>query len=196
MTTLLITPSQTVGPFFAYGLTAHQYGYDFNSLVEGELVNPIAHSAELIYVSGQILDGNGQPVSDAMIECWQADGQGQYNTQPIAYPTDQSSFIGFGRLGTGTTRTHQFTFTTIKPGAIATDSAPHINIILFLRGSLRTLYTRLYFADEPEANEQDALLRSVERERRTTLIATKSKDGHYQFNIRLQGSDETVFFDL
>ncbi|WP_080059514.1 protocatechuate 3,4-dioxygenase subunit alpha [Spirosoma aerolatum] len=196
MTTLPITPSQTVGPFFAYGLTAHQYGYDFNSLAEGELVDPIAHSAELIYVSGQILDGHGQPISDAMIECWQADTQGQYSSEPIAYPPHQASFTGFGRLGTGTTRTNQFTFTTVKPGSTATDSAPHINIILFLRGSLRTLYTRLYFSDEPEANNQDALLCSVDAERRHTLIARKSREGHYQFDIHLQGSDETVFFDL
>ncbi|GAB4038154.1 protocatechuate 3,4-dioxygenase subunit alpha [Spirosoma gilvum] len=196
MTNLPITPSQTVGPFFAYGLTAHQYGYDFNSLAEGDMVNPLDHSAELVYVSGCIFDGSGQPVSDAMIECWQADGQGQYNTEPIAYPPGQSTFTGFGRLGTGTTRTNQFTFTTVKPGSAATDSAPHINVILFLRGSLRTLYTRLYFSDEPDANEQDALLRSIDAERRHTLIAMKNREGHYQFDIRLQGTDETVFFDL
>ena len=196
MSTLPITPSQTVGPFFAYGLTARQYGYDYTSLMDGMLVEPRENQGKIIYITGCIIDGNGNAVSDALVELWQADGQGQYATEPIAYPPDYSSFRGFGRFGTGTTANHEFVFATLKPGLTAEGEAPHLNVILFLRGSLRTLYTRLYFSDEPEANDRDSLLNAIEPDRRHTLLATPGTEGHYTFDIRLQGPDETVFFDL
>jgi protocatechuate 3,4-dioxygenase alpha subunit len=196
MNTLPITPSQTVGPFFAYGLTARQYGYDYTSLMDGILIEPRENQGKIIYITGCIIDGNGNTVSDAIVELWQADEQGQYAAEPIAYPPDHSTFTGFGRFGTGTTANHEFLFTTIKPGVTEEDAAPHINVILFMRGSLRTLYTRLYFSDETEANGRDTFLNSIDPNRRSTLLATKRTDGHYQFDIRLQGAEETVFFDL
>ena len=205
------TPSQTIGPFFAYSLTAAQYNYNYNSIINGSLINDDAEG-ELIYITGCIFDGNGNTISDAMIELWQADATGNYITQypnnsisrypdnSISQypnpPISQLPFKGFGRLGTGINNDHRFTFTTIKPGSI-NGNAPHINVILFMRGSLRTLFTRLYFSDE--ANDNDPLLNAVDAERRHTLIASKNiarENIHYQFDIHLQGERETVFFDV
>ena len=189
------TPSQTVGPFFAYGLTAAQYGYDYNSIVDGSLINSEI-PGERIIITGTVYDGAGNPVSDAMIELWQANEKGVYN-EVIEF--GNSSFTGFGRLGTGTDAQCRFRFTTIKPGSVGADQAPHINIILFMRGSLLHLYTRLYFSDEAEANKKDALLNVLPKERRHTLIAEcRNQDGitEYHFNIYLQGEKETIFFQV
>lgn len=193
MNPLPITPSHTVGPFFAYGLTARQYGYDFTSLTNGKLTD-YQLANQPVHIVGCVIDGAGNAISDAMIELWQADEAGQYRAEPIDYPNNANAFTGFGRLGTGTTADSRFAFLTVKPGSVG-GLAPHINVILFMRGSLRTLYTRLYFSDETEANEQDDLLNSVAPDRRQTLIAQKT-DGGYRFDIRLQGGAETVFFDL
>jgi protocatechuate 3,4-dioxygenase alpha subunit len=144
-----------------------------------------------IFITGKIYDGEGNAIHDAMIELWQADENGNYQKQ---YKSD--GFTGFGRLGTGTEENKSFTFKTIKPGAI-NDQAPHINVILFMRGSLHALYTRIYFDDEQ--NNNDLLLLSVDAERRNTLIAKrKEKEGKtfYHFDIYMQGEKETVFFDI
>lgn len=199
MASLRQTPSQTVGPFFAYSLTAAQYGYAYNSIANHLLVGPET-PGEHITVTGRILDGNGQPVPDAIVELWQADSEGHYRTKPID-PKDKgaSEFIGFGRVGTGTQAGAVFRFETIKPGAIGVDQAPHINVTIFMRGSLRALYTRLYFSDEPTANSRDALLNAIPPDRRNTLLATYSASASgssYHLDIRLQGENETVFFDL
>jgi len=187
------TPSQTVGPFFAYCLTAEQYGYDFNSIVNDNLTDDDT-PGQRIQIVGQVLDGEGNPISDAMIELWQADPQGNYRTLPIRHKND--GFTGFGRLGTGTTPDFSFTFKTLKPGAIQ-GQAPHINVILFMRGSLHRLNTRIYFSDED--NTHDPLLNELDATRRNTLIAQRSdKNGNifYRFDIRMQGDRETVFFGL
>lgn len=195
------TPSQTVGPFFAYGLTAEQYGYPYDSLMNHSLVSP--HTpGERISITGRILDGNGAAITDALIELWQADPRGQYRTTPIEHNTlahVDRGFLGFGRMGTGTLPDGQFRFTTLKPGAVGEGSAPHINVLLLMRGSLRNLYTRLYFPDEGAANAQDALLRAVPPERRATLLAHRQAvngETHYVFDIHMQGPHETVFFAL
>jgi protocatechuate 3,4-dioxygenase, alpha subunit len=190
------TPSQTVGPFFAYSLTAEQYGYDYNSLVNGYLIDADAEG-ERITITGTIYDGNGQSISDAMIELWQADAAGQYRSLPIRKKND--GFTGFGRLGSGTDAQHRFRFTTIKPGTTGEGQAPHINVILFMRGSLHKLYTRLYFSDEAEANSKDGLLNAIPEERRQTLIAQRREIPGgiaYHFDIYMQGERETVFFDV
>jgi protocatechuate 3,4-dioxygenase, alpha subunit len=179
------TPSQTVGPFFAYGLTARQYGYDFSSIIDDSLVES-ATQGERIYITGKIYDGNGATIPDALIELYQENLLLENQKQ------------GFGRLGTGTTVDHSFTFTTLKPTSI-NEQAPCINIILFMRGSLRHLYTRIYFSDETEANFQDNLLNLIPKERQNTLIANKlERNGQvfYEFNIRMQGESETVFFEV
>jgi protocatechuate 3,4-dioxygenase alpha subunit len=188
----LQTPSQTVGPYFAYGLTAEQYLYDYSSISNGNLLINEQVKGERIIISGQIRDGAGNLIPDAMIEIWQADAEGNYLK-------DRSSFHGFGRLGTGTHPQNTFEFQTIKPGSV-NGQAPHINIIVFMRGLLVHTYTRLYFSDESAANAVDPVLKSVDAERRHTLLANKSKrdDGctTYEFNIYMQGEKETVFFDV
>lgn len=187
------TPSQTVGPFFAYSLTAEQYSYDYNSIINGSLLSDDAEG-ERIYISGNIYDGNGNSVSDAMIELWQADINGNYRVLPINKKND--GFTGFGRLGTGTEEAHRFVFKTVKPGSVD-GQTPHINVILFMRGSLHALYTRIYFSDE--ANDSDPLLNAVDATRRPTLIAERKEiNGSivYQFDIHMQGENETVFFDV
>ena len=191
------TPSQTVGPYFAYGLTPEQYGYAFTSIAGGVLTTE-AGDGERIRIEGRVLDGAGAAVSDAMVEIWQADGQGRY-----AHPADPRSsnarFRGFGRVGTGTDPEHRFVFETVKPGAPAEGQAPHVNLVLFLRGLLSHAYTRIYFADEAEANAADPVLAAVPAERRATLIAAREESGGtplYRFDIHLQGDRETVFFDV
>lgn len=193
------TPSQTVGPFFAYSLTAMQYGYPYDSLVHHALLGP-ATPGEHIYLTGRVLDGQGQPVPDAVVELWQADAQGRYRTAPISPKDDDGSeFTGFGRVGTGTQPGAVFRFETIKPGAPGPGQAPHINVTLFMRGSLHGLRTRLYFGDEPAANAQDELLRAVPPARRATLLAQRVPGPvlpTYHFDVHLQGAAETVFFAL
>lgn len=192
------TPSQTVGPYFAYGLTPEQYGYpSLTSIASGDLRTPDVQGKQ-IRIEGRVFDGNGDPVDDAMIEIWQADPQGRY-----AHPADTRAgnlaFKGFGRCGTGTNPEHRFVFDSVKPGAVDAGQAPHVNVIVFMRGLLSHLYTRIYFADEADANAKDPVLQSVPAERRDTLIAQREENGGvpvYRFDIRMQGDRETVFFDV
>jgi len=162
-----LTPSQTVGPFFGVGLPFEK----------GEQVAPPG-SAGVIRIEGQVLDGKGEPVPDALLEIWQ--------------PT-----TGFGRARTDSEGA--FSFTTPKPGATpAPDGrmqAPHLNVTVFARGLLRHLVTRMYFPDETEANAADPALNLVEPARRQTLIA-KNSGGVLHFDVRLQGERETVFFAI
>ena len=127
---LLQTPSQTVGPFFAYGLTPEQYNYRLASVATPELADDDTQGSR-IRIEGRVFDGNGDTIPDAMIEIWQADHQGRY-----AHPADSrrpnSSFSGFGRTGTGTDASHRFWFHTIKPGRIDDQQAPHVNVIVWL----------------------------------------------------------------
>lgn len=173
----LQTPSQTIGPYFAYGLTPEQYRYDFPSVVNGQM---IYHDDEgkTIQITGTVYDGAGEPIGDAMLELWQNDGERQL----------------FGRYGTGTDKDNQFTFTTVKPKSVD-GQAPFINVILFMRGQLLHSYTRIYFSDEEELNAKDEVLASIPAERRATLIAQKEND-HYVFDLYMQGEKETVFFQL
>ena len=196
------TPSQTVGPFFAYSLTAEQYGYPFNSIINDTLIESnidpqnCGTAGERIYITGIIFDGNGASILDAVVELFQADANGQYRTTPIQHKND--GFTGFGRLGTGTNPEHRFTFTTIKPGSV-NGQTPHIDVLLMMRGSLRNLYTRLYFSDNMTANEQDDLFKAIPESRRKTLIANRLEVNglvFYEFNIRMQGEEETVFFEV
>ena len=196
------TPSQTVGPFSAYSLTAEQYGYPFNSIINDSLIESnidpqnCVTTGERIYITGVVFDGKGDSILDAVVELFQADANGQYRSTPIRHKND--GFTGFGRLGTGTNPEHRFTFTTIKPGSV-NGQASHIDVLLMMRGSLRNLYTRLYFSDNMAANEQDDLFKAVPENRRKTLIANRLEANglvFYEFNIRMQGEDETVFFEL
>ncbi|MEX0806876.1 MAG: protocatechuate 3,4-dioxygenase subunit alpha [Candidatus Binatia bacterium] len=186
------TPSQTVGPFYSIGVTRQTTNVLVSDAAEGQRIG----------IEGQILDGDGKPVPDAMVEIWQANAYGRYNhpDDKQEKPLDQS-FTGWGRSGTD--KNGFYSFETIKPGQVpgADDSAqaPHVNVTVFARGMLVHAYTRIYFADEP-ANANDRVLNSVKNKaRRQTLIATgDEKEGKtvYRFDIRLQGDRETVFFDM
>jgi protocatechuate 3,4-dioxygenase, alpha subunit len=192
------TPSQTSGPFFAFGLTAKQYGYNFTSLAGPQMVTE-ATEGERIRITGQVLDGEGVPVADALLEVWQADSAGNYPAGNFPDPSQQDGFTGFGRVGTGTAPDNRFWFDTIKPGATQDGQAPHLNVIVFMRGLLSHLYTRIYFSDEGALNVKDPVLASVEEGRRPTLIAKREETPagtHYRFDIHLQGEVETVFFDV
>jgi protocatechuate 3,4-dioxygenase, alpha subunit len=180
------TPSQTVGPFFAIGLP-----WD---------VGPYAVPADTpgaIRVSGTVYDGAGAPVPDSLIETWQADPDGRFaDLHGYGERSRLEGFRGFARYGTedgdGT-----FEIVTVKPGPVpgpgSTMQAPHIDVSVLARGMLHRVVTRIYFADEAEANEVDPVLRSVPADRRDTLLA-QPIDGGYRIDIHLQGSGETVFF--
>ena len=191
------TPSQTVGPFFAYGLTPEQYGYtEMSSVASGTMASDETEGT-LIRVEGRVFDAEDTVVPDAMIEIWQADAQGRY-----AHPADSRSsnagFTGFGRTGTGTDPENRFIFETVKPGPIGDGQAPHLNVIVFMRGMPLHAFTRIYFSDETSANDADPLLRSVPEERRQTLIGERQDGpgrGVYVFDVHLRGEQETVFLD-
>ena len=192
-----LTPSQTVGPWFAYGLTP-EGKYDWSDLATGNLITPDV-VGDRIRIEGIVRDGDGTPMPDAMIEIWQADGQGRLPGQSNG-AAPNTSFKGFGRCPTDPKGT--FWFETVKPGSVpAPDGkpqAPHILIAVFARGLLTHLYTRVYFADET-SNASDPVLKLVPADRRDTLIAKKETQGGktlYRFDIRLQGEGETVFFDV
>lgn len=181
------TPSQTVGPYFAYGLAAQQYHYPLGQVADGAMAG--ADAPDRIRVVGRVFDGEGSPIRDALIEFWQADSEGRYGAP---------DFAGFGRQGAGTDPQGRFVFDTIKPGA-AGGAAPFVTIVLFMRGLLSHVYTRLYFSDEEAANAADPVLATVTPARRKTLIAARESTPHgteYRFDIHMQGADETVFFDL
>lgn len=180
------TPSQTVGPYFAYGLTPKQYGYPLESVAGPAVAGLEEETAPRIRIEGRVLDGNGTAIDDAMVEIFQADGQGR---APGSAGTN-SAFTGFARCGTGTDAQNRFVFETVKPGG----PAPHIDVIVFARGLLNHCYTRLYFGDEDNAG--DPVLASVPDGRRDTLIAEPAGNGLYRFDIRMQGEAETVFFDV
>ena len=196
MSKLQQTPSQTVGPYFAYGLTPAQYGYDLKNLFSAVLAQPQA-TGEHIRITGQVFDGAGQTVGDAMLEISQPDASGQF-VSSVA-DAQAKDFSGFGRCGTGTLAQNHYAFDTVKPGVAAPGQAPFINVCLTMRGLLVHTFTRIYFDDEFEANAQDAVLASVPAERRATLVAKRETTGAgivYRFDIRMQGEKETVFFDL
>jgi protocatechuate 3,4-dioxygenase alpha subunit len=195
---LQATTWQTVGPFFHIG---------FKWLYDPDVAGAGA-AGERVEVSGRILDGDGRPVPDGAIEIWQANAHGKY-----AHPDDtqdkplEPGFKGYGRVPTD--NDGRFRFTTIKPGRVPAPQgpgpggpgpqklqAPHLVVSVFTRGLLRRLITRMYFPDEP-SNTEDFALSLVEPARRATLIAKKvaGRPGALEWNVILQGPNETVFFD-
>jgi len=191
---LLPVPSQTAGPFFHLGLTAYR---SIGSLAAAGV------KGERIILTCRVLDGEGVPVDDAMIEIWQADAAGRYNhpddpRQRDRQPPVGSKFHGFGRLATN--EHGMCTFETIKPGRVPgsgnTLQASHINVSVFARGLLNRLATRVYFAGDP-ANPQDPVLNLAPADRRNTLLAQgHTQPNEWHFDIRLCGEGETVFFDI
>lgn len=194
MAKLRQTPSQTVGPYFAYGLSPEQYGYGLNlSSIAGPDMAPADVEGTRIRVEGHVYDGAGVVVPDALIEIWQADSTGRY-AHPAGTRGTNGAFRGFGRCGTGTHPDRRFWFDTIKPGAPGDGQAPHLNVIVTMRGMLLHTFTRVYFPDEA-ANASDPALNAVPSDRRHTLIAARQSGNVYVFDIHMQGENETVFFD-
>jgi protocatechuate 3,4-dioxygenase, alpha subunit len=194
------TPSQTVGPYFALGLTPREYGHEYAS-VAGPSTVSAGVQGERIRLTGRVLDGEEKTIDDALIELWQADARGRYHhpADDRDDPPADPQFHGFARAGTGIAPDHSFVFHTIKPGPAGDGQAPHLNLIVFMRGGLNHLYTRVYFDDEPAANDSDPVLSSVPAARRGTLLAHREAgaDGIiYYFDIHMQGARETVFFDV
>ena len=186
--TVVATTSQTVGPFFSIGLSQLSVSSTYDEGVEGRAIT----------ISGQIFDGEGISVPDAQLEFWQADSNGFHpGTESNPRQTIDPRFRGFARIGTDCQGAYQVH--TIIPGRTATGSggvqAPHIAVLVFLRGILRHLMTRIYFSGNP-ANPQDTILQMVPPERRNTLMAypIEGNASAYLWNIRLQGEQETVFF--
>jgi protocatechuate 3,4-dioxygenase alpha subunit len=184
---LLPTASQTVGPYLHIGLAW---------LTIDRLVSPDC-PGEHLKIEGRVLDGDGRPVTDALVEVWQADAHGRY-----AHPEDMRGvpltpgFRGFGRVPTD--GDGRYRFFTIKPGPVADPQggvqAPHLLVSVFMRGLLKRLVTRVYFPDEPR-NADDRVLRLVPAERRGTLVARQMASDELAWDIILQGTGETVFFD-
>ena len=182
------TPSQTVGPYLHLGLTDAQS----ISRVAGD-----AAKGERVWLTFHVVDGDGAPVPDAMIELWQADSEGNYAHQHSS--ADGAAFRGFGRLPTADDGS--CSFETIRPGCVPgpgeTVQAPHINVSILGRGILKRLSTRVYFAGEP-ANGVDPVLTLVPENRRATLLAQPdpARTSHWIFDVHLRGDGETVFFDV
>jgi protocatechuate 3,4-dioxygenase alpha subunit len=183
------TTSQTVGPFYTIGL---------QWLCSEELASA-EFPGERVVITGKVLDGEGRPVPDALLEIWQADAGGKY-----VHPEDaqnkplQTGFSGFGRIATDDTGA--FRFATIKPGRVLGPDgnlqAPHLAVSVFCRGLLRRLVTRIYFPEEA-SNAKDFALGLVEESRRGSLVAKQAAQaGLLEWNVILQGAGETVFFDI
>lgn len=185
MPVLRTTPSATVGPYLAIGLTWEDGPF---------VVAPDTPGA--IWLRGSVRDGNGDPVPDAMVETWQADPEGRFDHPDD--PRGASSFPGFRGFGRSSTiEGGEYAICTLKPGQVPDGEgglqAPHIDVSVFARGILDRVVTRIYFADEAEANAEDAVLRSLPDDARSTLVAPPTDDG-YRLDIHLQGDRETVFF--
>lgn len=195
------SPSQTAGPYVHIGLAPGAAGFD---IYENELGRDIAGpnaKGERIRIEGLVIDGTGSPIKDVLLEAWQANADGNY-AHPEGGPVEDG-FRGWGRVITNF-ETGEWSFETVKPGQVMGRSgkmmAPHINLWLVARGINIGLNTRIYFDDETDANSKDPMINLIEWEsRRSTLIATRSeRDGQavYRFDIRVQGENETVFFDI
>jgi protocatechuate 3,4-dioxygenase, alpha subunit len=188
------SPSQTAGPYVHIGLTPNFCGIPgvYDSDLGTAMVNEKT-KGERITLEGRVIDGGGNPLKDALVEIWQADADGIYQSRA------EPGFSGWGRAP-GDAETGIFRFETIKPGRVPFPDgrlqAPHINIWIVARGINLGLNTRIYFEDEAEANAGDPVMGRIEhRDRLTTLIA-KGGAGKYSHDIHLQGPQETVFFDI
>ena len=185
---LRASTSQTIGPFLRIGL---------EWMVIEELA-PQGVAGERVRVEGRVTDADGKPVNDAAVEIWQANSQGKYASpeDPQDKPLERA-FRGFGRSLTDDAGA--FRFHTIKPGRVPGPDgklqAPHLVVTIFMRGLLKQLVTRMYFPDEA-SNAEDPVLATVPAERRPTLIARKRADGTLEWNLVLQGRNETAFFDF
>jgi protocatechuate 3,4-dioxygenase alpha subunit len=175
------TPSQTVGPYLVIALR----------WADGPFAVPDG-TPGAFWLRGRLLDGAGEPIDDGLIETWQPDPDGRFPSE-----TDAAPFRGFGRSATD--REGRWGIHTVKPGRLPDAdgrlASPYLAVAVFARGLLKPAWTRIYFGDEVEANAADPVLAIVDADRRRTLLAEPDEEG-YRLDIRLQGHDETVFFDV
>lgn len=185
MTRLVPTPGQTVGPFYGYALPFEH---------DNHLVPP--YSPGSVRLHGTVFDGNGDVVPDAILEIWQADADGRVAQEPGSLKRDGYTFTGWGRGAVD--NVGHFSFTTLEPGATEPGAARFVTVVIFARGLLDRLFTRVYLPLEDQeagALENDALLASLPEDERRTLIARRDGDGSLVWDVRLQGEGETVFLD-
>lgn len=196
------TPSQTAGPYVHIGLAPGAAGFEiYRQELGWDIAGPNAEG-ERIRVEGLVVDGAGSPIKDVLLEAWQANAKGVY-AHPEGGGDVEDGFRGWGRVITNF-ETGEWAFDTVKPGPTpgrnVGQQAPHINLWVVARGINVGLNTRIYFEDEEEANSKDPVLNLIEWERRrATLLAKRTnRDGQvvYRFDIKIQGEDETVFFDI
>lgn len=180
---LTATPGQTIGPFYGYALPFEK---------DNQLLSPGMPGS--VRLQGTVTDGAGDPIPDALLEIWQADADGNIPQRAGSLVRDGYTFTGWGR--TAVDNVGNYTFTTVNPGPAEEGAAPFISFVIFARGLLNKLHTRMYLPDDEEALARDTLLSSLSEERRRTLIATREADGGLRWNISLQGRDETVFLSF
>ncbi|RFP91115.1 protocatechuate 3,4-dioxygenase subunit alpha [Rhodobacteraceae bacterium 63075] len=190
------TPSQTAGPYVHIGLAPGAAGFEiYREELGRDIAGPNAEGAR-IRVEGIVLDGTGAPVKDVLIEAWQANSKGVYAHEESAGEVEEG-FRGWGRV-ISDFETGEWGFDTVKPGPTpgrnGTTQAPHITLWIVARGINLGLNTRLYFEDED--NGSDPVLNTIEWEHRRQTLIARREGGSYRFDIRLQGENETVFFDI
>lgn len=195
LTYLKESPSQTAGPYVHIGLAPGDAGFDiYRQELGRDILGPNAEG-ERIILRGRVTDGTGAPVKDVLIETWQANSAGHYAGEKAV----ENGFRGWGRV-IPDFETGEWSFETIKPGRVmgrnGVPMAPHISLWLVARGINVGLNTRLYFADEPEANAVDPVLNLIEQQHRRATLLAQPETGGYRFDICLQGDGETVFFDV
>ena len=194
------SPSQTAGPYVHIGCTPNFAG--ITSIYETDLGTVMVNDrtlGERITVRGRVFDGAGAPLKDALVEIWQADAAGLYNSRSELRGTADPNFTGWGRCPTSADD-GIFSFDTIKPGRApykdGRKMAPHITVWIVARGINIGLHTRMYFGDEAEANAEDPLLARIEHRHRVTTLVAPREGSVYTFDIHLQGEKETVFLDI
>lgn len=194
------TPSQTAGPYVHIGCVPNfcEIGGIYPEDLGKTMVNDKT-KGERITVRGRVIDGAGAPLRDALIEIWQADAAGLYNSPSEMRGAADPNFTGWGRCPTDM-QTGEFVFETIKPGRVPFRDgrlmAPHITFWIVARGINIGLQTRMYFGDEGKANEEDPILQRIEHRVRVPTLMARAEGNTYHFDIHLQGENETVFFDI
>lgn len=180
---LVATPGQTVGPFYGYALPYEQ---------DHRLIDPSRPGS--IRLHGTVYDGAGAPIPDSLLEIWQPDAEGVVPRETGSLRRDGYTFTGFGRAEVDPTG--HYTFTTVNPGPTEEGKAAFIHLVVFARGLLNKLHTRIYLPDDAPALDADPLLSSLDPERRATLVAGREDDGGLRFDVHLQGEGETVFLQF
>ncbi|MBA8903993.1 protocatechuate 3,4-dioxygenase subunit alpha [Phyllobacterium sp. P30BS-XVII] len=194
------TPSQTAGPYVHIGCTPNFSGIPgvYQTDLGISMVNDKT-LGERVTLRGRIFDGTGTPLRDALVEIWQADAKGLYNSPSEMRGTADANFTGWGRCPTDM-ETGEYIFETIKPGCVPYKDgrlmAPHVTLWIVARGINIGLQTRLYFADEEAANAEDPVLQRIEHRNRVPTLLARKNGSTYHFDIHLQGEKETVFFDI